>query len=141
LAESNCRVLGINQISEITEHPSTEFEEVDLQQPIIKVQDKFSSSPWYKDIVFYLQTLECPPDFSQSKARSLKLQAIKYCIIDEKIYWKDPLGILLNCIVEEETEGIIDEFHKGICGGHHAWRATTYKILRVGYYWPKLFLK
>jgi hypothetical protein len=49
------------------------------------------------------------------------------------------LGILLNCIVEEETEGIIDEFHKGICGGHHAWRDTTYKILRAGYYWPKLF--
>jgi hypothetical protein len=44
------------------------------------------------------------------------------------------LGILLNCIVEDETAGIIDEFHKGICGGHHAWRAATYKILRVGYY-------
>jgi len=29
------------------------------------------------------------------------------------------LGILLDDIVEEENEGIIDEFHKGICGGHH----------------------
>jgi hypothetical protein len=27
-----------------------------------------------------------------------------------------------------------------VCGGHHAWRATTYKILRAGYYRPKLFL-
>jgi hypothetical protein len=26
-----------------------------------------------------------------------------------------------------------------VCGGHHTWRATDYKILRVGYYWPKLF--
>jgi len=39
---------------------------------------------------------------------------------------------------EEDTKGIINEFHKGICGGHRAWRATTFKILRVGYYWPKL---
>jgi len=89
--------------------------------------------------VFYLRTFEFPPDFSQAKARSLKLQEIKHCTIDEKIYWKDPLGILSNCYFEEETEGIKDEFHKGICGGHHAWRATIYKILRVGYYWPKLF--
>jgi hypothetical protein len=95
-------------------------------------------SPWYKNIVFYLQTLEFPPNFSQAKSRSLKLQEIKYCIIYEKICWKDPLGILWNYIVEEDTKGNIDEFHKGICGEHHAWRAITYKILRDGYYWPKL---
>jgi hypothetical protein len=53
-----------------------EFGQVDLQQPLIKVHVKFSLSPWYKVIVFYLQTLECPLDFSQEKARSLKLQAI-----------------------------------------------------------------
>jgi hypothetical protein len=137
LVESNCRVLGVNQITDITKHPSAENEETNLQQPLVKIHDKFSSSPWYKNIVFYLQNLECPSDFSQAKARSLKLQAIKYCIMNENIYWKDPLGIFLNCIVEDETAGIIDEFHKGICGGHHAWRATAYKILRVGYYWPK----
>jgi hypothetical protein len=59
--------------------------------------------------------------------------------LGEKLFWKDPGGILLNCLTEEETEGIIIEFHKGVCGGHHAWRATTYKILRAGYYWPSLF--
>jgi hypothetical protein len=74
-----------------------------------------------------------------SKERTLKLQAIKYCIINAKLYWKDPLGFLLCCLTESETEGVIDEFHKGVCGGHHAWRETTYKILREGYYWPKLF--
>jgi len=49
------------------------------------------------------------------------------------------LWILLNYIVEEETQGIIDEFNKCICGGHHAWRATVSKNLRTGYYWPNLF--
>jgi len=47
--------------------------------------------------------------------------------------------LLLVCLVEPETQQVIDEFHEGVYGGHHAWRATTYKILRAGYYWPKLF--
>jgi hypothetical protein len=45
----------------------------------------------------------------------------------------------LVCLVELETEKVINEFHEGVCGGHHPWRETTYKILREGYYWPKLF--
>jgi hypothetical protein len=42
-------------------------------------------------------------------------------------------------LVESEIEEVIKEFHEGVCGGHKAWRATTYKILRARYYWPKLF--
>jgi hypothetical protein len=45
LVESNCKVLGINQITDITKHPSVEYEETDLQQPLVKIHDKFSSSP------------------------------------------------------------------------------------------------
>ena len=76
---------------------------------------------------------------TSSKVRPLKLHAVKYCIIDDQLYWKDPLGFLLSCLIEYETEGIINEFYEGVCVGHHAWRATSYKILRVGYYWPKHF--
>jgi hypothetical protein len=42
-------------------------------------------------------------------------------------------------LVESETEGVINEFHAGVYRGHHAWRETTYKILRAGSYWPKIF--
>jgi len=34
----------------------------------------------------------------------------------------------------------MEEMHIGACGGHHFWKATTYKIIRVGYYWPTLYL-
>jgi hypothetical protein len=47
---------------------------------------------------------------------------------------------LLCFLTESETEGDINEFHEGVYGGNHAWRATTYKILRARYYWPKLFI-
>ena len=45
LDESNCIVLGINQVTKISEQPSTKFEETDLQQPLIKVHIKFYLSP------------------------------------------------------------------------------------------------
>jgi hypothetical protein len=74
-----------------------------------------------------------------SKARTLKLHTVKYCVIDNQLYWKDPLGFLLSFLIESETKGIINEFHEGECGGHHTYREMTYNILKAVYYWPKLF--
>ena len=48
-------------------------------------------------------------------------------------------GILLICLDKTEIEGVIFESHEGACGGQKYWKATTYKILRAGYYWPSLF--
>jgi transposase InsO family protein len=46
---------------------------------------------------------------------------------------------LLSCLLEEEVEKTIREFHKGDCGGHHYWKTTVHKILRAGFYWPSIF--
>jgi hypothetical protein len=121
------------------EEECVDMNELDEQITEIRIEEKFASSNWYKDIVSYLLTLKCPSDLPPSKARTLKLHAVKYCISERQLYWKDPLGFLLVCLVESETEKVISQFHEGVCGGHHAWRATAYKILRAGYYWPKLF--
>jgi len=55
------------------------------------------------------------------------------------LYWKDPGGVLLNCLVEEEAKQVMEDFQKGDCGGHVFWKTTANKILRAGYYWPSLF--
>jgi hypothetical protein len=89
---------------------------------------------WYKYIIFYLQHLECPIHLEKSKEISLRLIVIKNCILQENIYWKDPICILLNCVVEEKTEVIVNEFHKGTCRGHHAWKVASHMILRGGFY-------
>ena len=70
--------------------------------------------------------------------RSFKLKAIKYFILNQSLYWKDPGGILLNYVDEDESHRSMFELHKGACGGHHYWKATSYEILGVGYYWPTL---
>ena len=113
--------------------------ELDERTNAIKIEEKFISSEWYRNIVSYLLTLKCPSELSPSKDRTLKLHVVKYCIAKNQLYWKDPLGFLLIYLVESETEMVISEFHEGVCGGHHAWRAIAYKILRAGYYWPKIF--
>jgi hypothetical protein len=81
----------------------------------------FSSSSLYRDIVSYILTLQCPSELTPYKARTLKLHSIKYCIVDGKLFWKDPLGFLLSFLVETETEKVIDEFHEGVCGGNPSW--------------------
>jgi hypothetical protein len=132
LAESNFRALGINNSQE--EEEWVDVNELEDQMVENRIEEKFASSNWYKDIVTYLLTLKCPADLSPSKSRTLKLHAVKYCISEKRLYWKDPLGFLLVCLVESETKEVIGQFHEGVYGGHHAWRDTTYKILRVGYY-------
>ena len=54
-------------------------------------------------------------------------------------YWKDLGGILLNCLLEDESRHTIEEFHKGDYGGHRSWKLTANNILRAGFYWPSLF--
>jgi hypothetical protein len=76
----------------------------------------------------------------RNKARALKLRAVRYCLIDQILYWKDPLGVLLRCMDPQKAEMIMAKFHGGLCGGHHFWKATAHKILRVGYYWPTMFV-
>ena len=67
------------------------------------------------------------------------MKASKYCILDGVLYWKDPGGVLLNCLVENEAKDVMKYFHKGDYGGHHFWKTIANKILRAGFYWPTLF--
>ena len=99
----------------------------------------FLLSPWYSDIMYVLQHLSRPPRMAKNKSRTLKLKATKFCIMNNALYWKDPSGILLNCLVEEEAQKVMHDFHKGDYGGHLFWKNIANKVLRAEYYWPTLF--
>ena len=57
--------------------------------------------------------MNCPPEMEKSKRRAFKLKAVKYCIMENNLYWKDPTGILLKCVDEEEAQRIMTEMHAG----------------------------
>jgi hypothetical protein len=73
------------------------------------------------------------------KTGDLNLKSIRYCLIDQVMYWKDPLGVILRCLDAQEAQNIIFNFHEILCGGHHFWRTISYKIFRAGYFFPSLF--
>jgi hypothetical protein len=75
----------------------------------------------------------------KNKARALKLKSIKYCLVDQILYWNDPFGVLLRFLDPQEAQKIMSDFHENLCEGNHYWRTTAYKILRVGYFWTSLF--
>ena len=75
----------------------------------------------------------------KSKRRDFKLSAVKYCILEDYLYWKYRVGVLLRCVDEVESQEVMTKIHVGVCGGHLYWRATAKKILRAGYYWQTIF--
>eukprot|EP00253_Pinus_taeda_P009640 PITA_09640 len=136
LSESNCQALGISMIIEEgrpEDHPSG------IKMVEQNIYAKYKGSPRYKNIVHYLLFLRCSLGLDRSKYRSLRLQAQKYIISNGLLYWKDPVRVLLLCLVEGETHEVIEDFHGGVCGGHYNWKTTTHKILKAGFYWPTLF--
>jgi hypothetical protein len=103
------------------------------------VREVFLNSPWYAELIYVLHNLQAPPGLTKTKARFFKLKALKFCILDGNLYWKDPAGILLNCLLKDEADKVLQEFHAGECGGHLNWKVIANKILRDGFYWPTLF--
>ena len=42
-------------------------------------------------------------------------------------------------VTHEEVEVVLNDCHRGACGGHLSGISTAQKILRVGYFWPSIF--
>ena len=139
MTEENYDLLDINFIGENSTSLQREVA-AEGQHGSQQVDENLSSCEWYSGIIHFLQKLEVSPELSMTQARSLKLRAIKFCINDNLLYWKDPTGLLLRCLDKDESVEVMHQFHSSICGGHHYWKTTTHKILRAGYYWTFLFL-
>jgi hypothetical protein len=98
-----------------------------------------SSDPWYGDIVLYIQTLKFAQHLSQDYRRCVRYQAKKYTIVDDTLYFQGIDSILRHCLTDEEAELVLNDCHKGACGGHLSKLAIAQKILRASYLWPTIF--
>ena len=82
------------------------------------IEETFLNSTWYADIVYVLLYLNTPPSLSKTRAIFLKQKALSFCILDGVLYWKNVVGILLKCLLEDDARKIMHELHEGECGGH-----------------------
>ena len=102
--ETNFQALDINQLDN----------EQELATP--QISETFLQSPWYADICFVLLNLCAPTGLSRTKKRFLKMKALKFCVLDGALFWKNNEGILLNYLIVNETNNVMKEFHAGDCG-------------------------
>ena len=97
LTESNFQDLDISLIDQL----QNDTDEGNHQNLPLDISSKFAQLEWYKYIVYFLQNLACPLYIDKNKIQYLKLKYINYCIRDGCLFWKDPLGVLLNNVLEE----------------------------------------
>jgi hypothetical protein len=103
------------------------------------VVSELEHDEWYSNTIYYLKNLSFPDHLVYYKRWALRLKAMKYCLTKNVLGWKDPDVVLLICVNQEENEKLLKELHSRFCGEHFASLTTSHKILRVGYYWPKIF--
>eukprot|EP00253_Pinus_taeda_P003420 PITA_03420 len=44
-----------------------------------------------------------------------------------------------RCLMHEEAEKVLNDYHLGACGGHLSSYTTAQNILQAGYFWPTIF--
>ena len=106
----------------------------ELSAPVFPPKLQCLDHHWYSDIIFFLQNLTCPQHLKGHKRRSLRLKVVSYCITQEALRWRNPDGIILRCVKEQESKKLLTEFHLGFCVGNYVADTIALKIVRAGYY-------
>jgi hypothetical protein len=69
---------------------------------------------WRKEIADYLENP------SRKVSRKLRYKAIKFVLLDGRLYYKSLDGVLLQCLGQEEAKKMMSEVHDGLCGAHQS---------------------
>jgi hypothetical protein len=69
---------------------------------------------WRKEIVDYLENP------SRKVSRKLRYKAIKFVLLDGRLFYKSLDGVLLQCLGQEEAKKMMSEVHDGLCGAHQS---------------------
>jgi hypothetical protein len=78
LAEENCQALGVNFMNKCSGIQQGQLSETDPQR-----EPPLARCLWYKDVIYFLQELWPPDVLQRNKARSIKLKAVRYCLINQ----------------------------------------------------------
>jgi ribonuclease HI len=87
---------------------------------------------WRKEIVDYLENP------SQKVSWKLRYKAIKFVLLDGRLYYKSLDGVLLQCMGQEEAKKMMSEVHDGLCGARQLAYRMKWVIRHTGCYWPTM---
>jgi hypothetical protein len=69
---------------------------------------------WRKEIVDYLENP------SRKVSRKLRYKAIKFVLLDGRLYYKSLDAVFLQCLGQEEAKKMMSEVHDRLCGPHQS---------------------
>ncbi|MCO5552923.1 hypothetical protein L7F22_006442 [Adiantum nelumboides] len=98
----------------------------------------FQGQETMEDILYFLETGECPKHLERVQRHCLVRKALSYQLIGEYLYHKGKDLVLGRVPLVKEIETILMSCHEGVCGGHFAQEITSRKILQAGFVWPSL---
>ena len=86
-----------------------------IASPQVNQVDKDPPS-WIDPITLYLSTGQLPTE--RDKAHKLQIQATIFSLIDGQLFKQSLGGLYLKCVTPEQSQYVLAELHKGICGNH-----------------------
>jgi hypothetical protein len=87
---------------------------------------------WRKEIVDYLENP------SRKVSRKLRYRAIKFVLLDGRLYYKSLDGVLLQGLSQEEAKKMMSELRDGLCGAHQSAYRIKWVIRHTECYWPMM---
>ncbi|MCO5614443.1 hypothetical protein L7F22_068725 [Adiantum nelumboides] len=85
----------------------------------------FQGQKTMEDILYFLETSECPKHLERVQRHCLVRKALSYQLIEEHLYHKGKDLVLRRVPLVKEIEKILMFCHDGVCGGHFAQEITS----------------
>jgi len=74
----------------------------------------------------------------EMKAKKVKLKVSHYVVMNDETFRRGISRPLMKCTNEHQTQYVMDEVHRRICGMHIGGKSMATRVIRVGYYWPTI---
>ncbi|MCO5603194.1 hypothetical protein L7F22_057341 [Adiantum nelumboides] len=108
---------------------NTQFEvmvgAIKFKEPLFQGQETM------ENILYFLETGECPKHLERVQRHRLVRKALSYQLIGEHLYHKGKDLVLRRVPLVKEIEKILMSCHDGVCGGHFSQEITSRKILQT----------
>jgi hypothetical protein len=88
---------------------------------------------WTKPYLAYLMRGELPED--PIHRRQVMRCSKAFTIINGELYKRSTIGVLQQCIAQEDGIALLQEIHEGTCGHHANSPTLVAKAFRSGFYW------
>ena len=103
----------------------------------VQINQIRDGSSWMDSIIQFLKEDILPEE--KIETDKIRRKATSYWLSkDHKLYKRSFSGPYLLCVHPEQTESLLKEMHKGICGSHTGGRSLAHRALTQGYWWPNM---